>query len=499
MLQALAPLDTWCPDTTWQEVEGSPMDACVHARLHFAMPPSLSVNSAISGITWPGIPAVNGASLLAILFQLEQTQWWAPEQLLRRQRDQLRALLSLARVQVPFYRERLREIGDLPGDDGWLDVWRSIPQLTRGEIQAADAEETMVAQMLPPGHGELREIYTSGSTGRPIRSVRTQLWELMWSAFTVRDHLWHRRDLRGTFAALRESGKGKALYPAGERSESWGYASATIVETGPMVSLNVATPVEQQVEWLQRHDPDYLLTHPTLALRLAEYCSERRLRVPRLKQVITIAENLRPEARIACRKAWNVPIADIYSTREVGYIALQCPDHEHYHIQSEHVFAEVVDDSGRPCGPGEVGKLLVTSLHNVAMPLIRYDIGDYVELGSSCACGRGLPVIRRILGRRQNMLVMPSGERRWVLLSSANIEELLAIAPAIRQYQIIQKELDRIELRLAVVRRPSKVEERGLSRWVAAKFGGAFRITFAYFDEIPRVAGKFEDFVSEVG
>lgn len=461
------------------------------------MASSFSVNSVIGGIDWPAIPDLKGASLLAILFQLEQTQWWTPEALLHRQHDQLQALLAHARAHVPFYRERLREVGDL-GDDGWLDAWRSIPQLTRAEIQAADADAAMVAQVLPPGHGELREIYTSGSTGKPIRSVRTQLWELMWSAFTVRDHLWHRRDLRGTFAAIRESAKGKALYPDGLRSESWGYASATIVKTGPMVSLNVDTPVEQQAEWLQRQDPDYLLTHPTIALRLAEYCSARRLALPRLRQVITIAENLRPQARIACRTAWNVPIADIYSTREAGYIALQCPDHEHYHIQSEHVFAEVVDDNGRPCRPGETGRLLVTSLHNLAMPLIRYDIGDYVELGTPCACGRGLPVIKRILGRRQNMVVMPSGERRWVLLSSANIEELLAIAPAIRQYQFIQKARDHVEARLVALRRLSEAEEQGVTHWVAAKFGFAFRVTFAYFDEMPRVAGKFEDFVSEV-
>ncbi|WP_375293154.1 phenylacetate--CoA ligase family protein [Bradyrhizobium sp. sGM-13] len=205
---------------------------------------------------------------------------------------------------------------------------------------------------------------------------------------------------------MRESGPGKALYPEGLRAESWGSSSATILKTGPLVSLNVATPIEQQVEWLQRHNPDYLLTHPTIVHRLADHCREQGVQLPRLKQVITIAENLKPEVRSAVREAWGVPLVDIYSTREIGYIALQCPDHEHYHIQSEHVLAEVLNEAGEPCAPGEVGKLLVTSLHNLAMPLIRYD-GDHVEVGQPCPCGRGLPVIQRILGRTQNMLVMP--------------------------------------------------------------------------------------------
>ena len=145
------------------------------------------VNSAIGGISWPGIPATNGASLLALVFQLEQTQWWAPEELHRRQGQQLQALLTHARSHVPFYRERLREIGDLPPGETWLESWRQIDPLTRADIQAADADEAMITDALPPGHGELRQIYTSGSTGTPIRSVRTQLWELMWSAVTLRD------------------------------------------------------------------------------------------------------------------------------------------------------------------------------------------------------------------------------------------------------------------------------------------------------------------------
>ena len=466
---------------------------------HASDPPSLSVNSAIEGIAWPGIPAANGAALLAILFQLEQTQWWRPERIVERQGRQLKALLAHARAHVPFYRERLRGFSDLPEGEGWREAWPQIPPLPRADVQANEADESMIAEALPPGHGELREIYTSGSTGKPIRSVRTQLWELIWSAFTVRDHLWHRRDLSGKLAGIRESGGGKALYPQGATAPSWGYSSATIFATGPMASLNVVTPVEQQAEWLQRQNPDYLLTHPSLAHALAAHCLQKGIRLPRLKQVMTIAENLRPEVRAACRAAWNAPLADIYSTREVGYIALQCPDHEHYHVQSEGVLVEVLDESGKPCRPGEVGRVLVTPLHNLAMPLIRHDVGDAVELGPPCPCGRGLPVIRRILGRTQNMLVLPSGERRWPLLSSADIGKMLSIAPAIRQYQFVQKELDLIQLRLAVTRPLTTEEESGLADWIATKFAYPFRVRFAYFDDLPRsAAGKFEDFLCEV-
>ncbi|HEX2250893.1 MAG TPA: hypothetical protein VHH32_11140, partial [Gemmatimonadales bacterium] len=63
------------------------------------------------------------------------------------------------------------------------------------------------------------------------------------------------------------------------------------------------------------------LTHPTIAHRLADYCRQHGIELSGLKQVITISENLRPEVRAAVRTAWEVPLVDIYSTREAGYIA----------------------------------------------------------------------------------------------------------------------------------------------------------------------------------
>ena len=133
-----------------------------------------SVKSAISGIAWPGIPGRTGASLLAILFQLEQSQWWSPLEISQRQRDQLKALLDHARRHVPFYRERLQDLDDLPADETWPDVWRRIAPLTRADIQAADAKELMIAEALPPGHGKLREItLRARPASRSARSARS--------------------------------------------------------------------------------------------------------------------------------------------------------------------------------------------------------------------------------------------------------------------------------------------------------------------------------------
>ncbi len=459
--------------------------------MHETMP-----TTAIDDIVWPAVPDRRNATILALLFQFEQSQWWEPNRLIEAQFDQIRQLAAHAYLTVPFYRERFAEAGLTPADLDGPEAWRRLPLLTRADIQAAG--EDLVTRALPAGHGRTKEIFTSGSTGTPIRAVRSELWEMIWSAFTQRDHLWHRRDRAGTLAVLRESGKGKAPYPDGVVSPGWGRSANPVFATGPSVSLNIRTSVDHQLLWLVRQNADYLLTHPSNAADLARLSLERGIELPDLRQVMTISEILQPAVRDLVREAWDVPVVDMYTAREAGYLALQCPDHEHYHVQSEGVYLEVLNDAGEPCAPGETGRVVVTPLHNFAMPMLRYDIGDYAEVGEACPCGRGLPVLTRILGRTQNMLVMPSGERHWPLLSSPNIKALLNLAP-IRRYQFVQRDIRSLELRVEVSRPLQASETDALATWVRDKYGDVFTVTVTEMDELPRSpAGKFQDFVSEL-
>ena len=452
---------------------------------------TLPFDSALPDIAWPAAVSGRGMATLSLLFQLERTQWWPADRLREAQKAQLKRLLGHAVRHVPFYRRRLGKLADAD-DEAFWQGWRELPLLTRRDVQQAG--DDLLSRALPNGHGELTEVYTSGSTGKPIHAVRSDLWLLMWSAVTVREHLWHGRDLSTKLAAIRESTPDKAPYPDGERLDNWGFSTADIFRTGLCVSLNITTPVDDQLKWLLREEPDYLLTHPTMLDRLVRHSAETGLRPKRLRQVLTISEILVPGLRELCHAEWNAPVVDTYSTRETGYLALQCPAADHYHLQSETALVEILDPAGRPCAPGEIGRVIVTPLHNLAMPLLRYDVGDHAEMGAPCPCGRGLPVIRRILGRRQNMLRTAEGER-WPLLSSDDIGKLLALAP-IRQYQFAQTHPDRIEVRLQAWRVLTDEEARAVIDWARAKFGQGFRIDLAFPAELSRTtSGKFEDFV----
>ena len=450
--------------------------------------------SATEGILWPALPSAAGAQRLGLLYQLQQSQGWSPDDLHAWQMRQVSVLLDHAQRTVPYYTERLRAAGVRPGAPVTSDVWARIPLLRRADIQ--DAGDTLHSTELPDQHGPTQSGSTSGSTGRPIVTLSTRITRLLWDVFTLRDHLWHRRDFRGKLASIRAFADGKALYPKGATLRTWGPAVASVFPTGPAVGLSLLATTEQQAQWLVRQNPDILLTFPSAARALARHCKERGITIPRLRGVRTVSEVLGSDTRAACRAAWNVPVVDIYSARETGYIALQCPEHEHYHVQSEGVLVEILDKAGDACAPGEIGRVVVTVLHNFAMPLIRYEVGDYAEVGPPCPCGRGLPVIRRILGRTRSMVRLPGGGQRWPLIAEYRYHE---IAP-IRQFQVVQKTLHQLEVRLVADRPLTDDEAAQLRGMILDRIRHPFEITLSYHDEIPRgPGGKYEDFTSELG
>ena len=350
---------------------------------------------------------------------------------------------------------------------------------------------------MPSGHGRVISTKTSGSTGTPVTVRGTVLDAGLGKSFELRHHLWHPHDFTGKLAAIRRE-KGEAYaYPHGASFARWGDPATFPFETGPASVLGIGASIAEQAEWLVREDPDYLVTYPSNLRHLAKHCREQGIALPHLEHVTTIGEVLTAETREECRRAWDVPVLDVYSAQEVGTIALQCPTGERYHVQSERILVEVVDERGAPCGPGQTGRVLVTPLYNYAMPLLRYELGDWAEVGAPCECGRGLPVLSRILGRERNgLLVAPTGARYWPAFGSRKLTELAPIV----QHQFVQKSLTQIEARFVTERPLTSAEERSLRIYIQTALPHRFEVSFAYYDEIPRnAAGKFENFVCEVG
>ncbi|TRZ96996.1 MAG: phenylacetate--CoA ligase family protein [Rhodocyclaceae bacterium] len=454
------------------------------------MTPDAAYRSTLRHLAWPAFPAPAAANKLALLFQLEQNQWQSPEEIVSRQFDQLRQVVSFAATTVPHYRQQL---GDrVPVDRLNPQNWNEIPVLSRQLLRKVAAD--LKSESIPKEHGGTFPIRTSGSTGMVVEVLGTDLTKLFWQVFCLRDHLWHRRDLREKLFVIRYQRDPALKGAAGGWAPGWGPATNDVAVTGQSVDYDILLDVAHLVEKLTLYRPGYLLSHPSVIMGLARHCLEQGVTLPTLKEVRTMGESPDESLRDLCREAWNAPVVDMYTCQEAGYLALQCPEHIHYHVQAENVFLEVVDDHGQACKSGEVGRVLITSLNNFATPLIRYEIGDCAEVGEPCPCGRGLPVLKRIMGRYRNLLTLPDGTRRWPRLGYES--QLQSIAP-IELMQMIQTSLEEIQVRLVMARTLGDSEMRNLTTFIQGNLGYPFRLSFEYVDSIRNPAnGKIEQFIS---
>ena len=451
--------------------------------------------SALAGVIWPVIAGeTHRAQLLSLLQQFGQTERWPADLLLQNQLRQLALMIDHAHRTVPFYRERLIAAGYRSGQAVTLEWLRALPLLTRGNIQ--DAGAALHSTAVPPQFGAVHENRTSGATGQPVQVLRTALDGLLWQANTLRDHAWHQRDQSLKLAAIRALAPGIADPPLGVTASGWGAASEAVRTTAPSALLTLSADIAAQAAWIGQFAPGYLLTYPGNLAALLAYFAQKGERLPGLRAVLTVGETVAPALRAACRDTLGVNIEDVYSSQELGYIALQCPVSGQYHVMAESVLVEVLNPAGQPCAPGETGRLVISSLHNYAMPLIRYELRDYATVGTPCACGRTLPTLAAIAGRERNMVRLPDGTTHWPLVGFHRFRE---IAP-VRQYQLIQHALQAVEVRLVCDRALTAAEESELGAVICTALGYPFELRFAYYEgELPRAAnGKFEEFVSRL-
>jgi phenylacetate-CoA ligase len=266
--------------------------------------------------------------------------------------------------------------------------------------------------------------------------------------------------------------------------------------TGTSFFLDIATPIDRQLEWLCRIRPRYLSTNPTNVHALATEI-EGSGRTLDLEAVITVGEILDPQTRRAVFEAFGARVIDTYGCQELGKIALACPDHGLMHVCAENMIIEILDESDEPVEPGASGRVVLTGFYNLATPLIRYAIGDFAETAPvPCPCGRTLPALKRVLGRQRNMFRFADNSRIWP--QTALVTGLTDLLP-LKQFQLIQTDFDRVELRYIPVDPSHRPGIDTIRARLRTMLHPTIDVTLRSVTEIPRGAGgKYEDFVSLV-
>jgi phenylacetate-CoA ligase len=187
---------------------------------------------------------------------------------------------------------------------------------------------------------------------------------------------------------------------------------------------------------------------------------------------------------------------DLYGANETGLLASECPWCGHYHINAETVLVEILTQEGTPSPPGAAGRVVVTSLYNYAMPLIRYEIGDFAIAGpEQLKCRVKLPTLSRIMGRYRNAFTLQTGAVIYPYVPVSRLRQFLSF----EQIQIVQTSLTTIEVRYVPADRTAKPNAEGLETCLREYIHPSFNVRAIAVDAIAVSSpGKFEDYLSLV-
>jgi phenylacetate-CoA ligase len=418
---------------------------------------------------------------------LAMTEWLSPEELQSYQTPLLAKLLLHARKTTSFYKERLDEAPNSPEDV--KKNWLSIPIMTRAE--AVTNRIALLSRRTPRDSGPVIAGQTSGSTGIPFSFKKSGASVLAATALLERMFRWWSIDGTKSYAHIAPDTKKEAPAPDGRTTRGWhsnhprGIKHFIAVEAG----------VDAHLQWLSTRRPSYLGTYAPVLKELAVATQKRGIDL-KFSQLMSFGTVLDEETRELCRCVFGAEIADTYGAQEVDHIAAQCRACGEYHISAEATLVEVLRSDGTVAAPGEIGRVVVTPLYNYAMPLIRYELGDMAEVGSaSSACRRGLPTLRRILGRTRNMFRFRDGTTLWPVSGAFRLGRFIAL----KQFQIVQTDLDHVEIRYVPEATDRPVDLSALTQRIHRVLRHPVDVVVRSVDRIERSSsGKYEECISHV-
>lgn len=438
-------------------------------------------------VVFPLQERLKGHSTLNMVREMEKEQWLDAAELRQIQERRLRRLLARAFTTVPYYKEIHVRSGLQAADFQTTADLVRLPLLNK-EIIRSRLEDLKSAR----ARG-IQQFSTGGSTGSPLTFYlgptrvssdvaarwRAEGWwgvgvgdreYAFWGSpleLTKQDRI---RDLRDKILRTR-------LMSAFEMSPS---------------------TMDSYLNEMQRTGCTRIFGYPSSIALLCEHARRqgRDLTGLGVRAVFVTAEYLWDHWRQTIAETFGCPVANGYGARDSGFIAHECPAGG-MHITADRVIVEIVGDDGTPLGPGHLGEIVVTHLDTTEMPFIRYRTGDIAALSSkSCPCGRTLPLLDRIEGRKTDFIVTPDGR----VLHGLSLIYILRQLNGVEQFRITQKSLHEFEIELVTSPEFNRESESVIRSEFDRRLRAQVDVRIRYSPVIAASnSGKFRYVVSELG
>ena len=416
---------------------------------------------------------------LAYLREYERDQWRSADELDALQWRKLQRLIAHCWEQVPFYRRWWGDAGVTSAADiRNREDYARLPILTKPVIRA-HAESTHAESMIAPAHrGELFFKTTGGSTGEPLRFGYTRESYERRVAVMFRGYGWSGAHLGQRTAYLWGA---PVAAPAGfHLFKDRLYHAAFNRRMLNAFDMN-ETRMAEYADALDRFKPETIVSYVGPLVELAHWLERNDRSIHRPQRILGAAEALHPHQRELLERVFGAPAYDTYGCREFMLIAAECEARDGLHLNTDHLHVEFAD------GPDATGPsdLIVTDLHNDGMPLMRYVNGDLGTPGKKhCACGRCLPKLAKVDGRKLDALRLSDGR----LVPGEYIVYVFLAITGVKQYQVVQRELDALLVRLVADAGYDPAVHAQIRAGVHKLTGDGVRIEFETVDAIALTA-----------
>ena len=419
--------------------------------------------------------------------EFEKNQWLSKSDLENRQSKELVKLIRHAYETVPFYHARMKKIKLKPDDFKGLDDLYKLPILTKDDIKTNfdNLISTNIKKRV------LRHGHTSGTTGSPLNVCYDIATCVVHHVVDWRQKSWAGLTYGEPFASLQ----GRIIVPLDQKKPPFwrkNYINNQLfLSSFHLAEENIASYFQK----LSKDNIQFVEGYPSNLYILAIYLAKKG-RVFPLKGVLTSSETLFRNQRELIEKVFCCKVFDFYGMAERTVFATECQKHSGHHLNMDYGITEFLDSNNEPVELGRLGGIVATSLHNYAMPFIRYRTNDSCSLKiNSCSCGREFPLMEDVATKNESIVTLHDGR----LISPSVLTHPFKPMKNIIESQIVQESLNLLRVKIVVNKLFSVKEEKQLVAAFTERLGREIKIEIEYVGSIPRTdSGKYKWVVSKI-
>jgi phenylacetate-CoA ligase len=427
---------------------------------------------------YPSISYIRRPQTASVIHELDANQWRHSREVSEISWRKLRTVLRYAYDNVPFYHHLFKSIGLNPDDVSMPSDLSRIPVLTRDDLVSNFSQMGSLST-----RKGVFEDSTGGSTGHPVKFLKDLEMDVYAAA----------NQFRSQRAMGWNIGEKSAFIWGAERDSP----RLEVIGQMRMIAERILwlnsfrmseNQMKQYAHLLTTFKPRIIIGYASSLHLMARFLLKEGIHLPPIMGIQSSAESLFETQRRDIERAFGCRVFDKYGSREFGTISFECAQHSGLHISSDIEYLEFERD-GEPVAAGEAGRILVTGLTNFAMPLIRYDIGDFSSpITSECACGRGMPLMAFVKGRTSDIISTPNGN----LVHGEFFTHLFYKATGVEQFQVEQISLRKLVIRVVAV--PSVFDKKSfieMEQEIHRFIDPTLEMEFELVDAItPTAAGK---------